>query len=213
MYHFLYKTTNIINGKNYIGAHSTDNLNDGYLGSGKQIKDAIKKYGKDNFRIEILEHFDTREAAFAREAEVVTEEVVRDANTYNMMTGGLGGSSRTPELKEQVSKKLTGRQFTEEHRRNKSLAQTGQKNHRYGKPNPNNPKLFGKDNGMYGKSHSIESKSKMSQNRKLAKIDYTPKLKKALSDACSGKLWYNNGTISKRFKEGEQLPGFVRGRI
>lgn len=43
MFHFLYKTTNTLNGKIYIGAHSTQDLNDGYLGSGKQILDAIKK--------------------------------------------------------------------------------------------------------------------------------------------------------------------------
>lgn len=42
----VYKTTNIINGKYYIGVHKTTNPNDSYLGSGKAIKEAIKKYGK-----------------------------------------------------------------------------------------------------------------------------------------------------------------------
>ena len=53
-YHIIYKTTNLINGKIYVGMHSTDNLNDGYLGSGWILKQAIKKYGKENFKGEVL---------------------------------------------------------------------------------------------------------------------------------------------------------------
>ena len=53
-YHIIYKTTNLINGKIYVGMHSTDNLNDGYLGSGWILKQAIKKYGKENFKREVL---------------------------------------------------------------------------------------------------------------------------------------------------------------
>ena len=51
-YHFLYKTTNLINGKYYYGMHSTYKLNDGYLGSGKILRYSIRKYGKENFSIE-----------------------------------------------------------------------------------------------------------------------------------------------------------------
>lgn len=53
-YNFVYKTTNVLNGKIYIGVHSTDDLNDGYMGSGKAISTAIKKYGEENFTTEIL---------------------------------------------------------------------------------------------------------------------------------------------------------------
>ncbi len=213
MFHYVYKVTNLISGKYYIGAHSTSDLDDGYFGSGIQIKNAIKKYGIENFKFEILEKFETREEAFCREAEIVTEEFVNDQQTYNMTPGGLGSIVKTAKWKQQVSNKLKGRVFSEEHSRKKSLAQTGPKNHRYGKANPNNPKLFGKDNGMFGKSHTLESKQLMSQNRKLSKIEYTPELKASLSNACKGKLWFNDGNISKRFKEGEQPSGFVKGRL
>ena len=44
----IYKTTCTVNNKIYIGQHKTDNIDDGYIGSGKLITSAIKKYGKKN---------------------------------------------------------------------------------------------------------------------------------------------------------------------
>ena len=46
-YYYLYKITNLINNKFYIGVHETDNINDGYMGSGRAIRAAIEKYGKE----------------------------------------------------------------------------------------------------------------------------------------------------------------------
>jgi len=71
-YNFVYKTTNLINKKIYVGVHSTDNLDDGYLGSGKRLLLAIRKYGKENFKREIISFVDSREDAYKLESEIVT---------------------------------------------------------------------------------------------------------------------------------------------
>lgn len=63
-FNFVYITTNLINGKQYIGDHSTNNLDDHYLGGGVYLNRSIKKYGKENFKREILEQFGTKKEAF-----------------------------------------------------------------------------------------------------------------------------------------------------
>lgn len=92
-YHFIYKTTNLLNSKFYIGMHSTSNLKDGYIGSGKHLKSAIKKYGIENFKFEILEYCDTRELLVEREKEIVNEELLKNVFCMNLQLGGGGGFS------------------------------------------------------------------------------------------------------------------------
>lgn len=93
MYHFVYRTTNNINGKYYVGVHNTEDLNDGYLGSGKLLLQAISKYGRSNFRREILQFFDNETDAFNYEAELVTENEVNNPNCYNLTLGGFGNGN------------------------------------------------------------------------------------------------------------------------
>lgn len=91
MYYTIYKTTNLINGKFYIGKHQTKNLDDGYMGSGKRLKRSIAKYGLENFKKEILYIFETEDEMNAKEKELVTEEFCQRENTYNLCEGGKGG--------------------------------------------------------------------------------------------------------------------------
>ena len=112
-YHYLYKTTNLINGKFYIGMHSTDDLNDGYLGSGTYLWYSIKKHGKENFKIKIIEFFKTRKELSEREKELVNEDLLNESLCMNLKPGG------------------------------------------------QNPPLFGKYNGFYGKKRTKEHKEKM----------------------------------------------------
>lgn len=90
-YHFIYKTTNIITKQFYIGRHSTNNINDGYLGSGTRFKRSLSKYGKENFVIERLEFFKTKDELIIRESELVNESLIKDKLSLNMKKGGNGG--------------------------------------------------------------------------------------------------------------------------
>lgn len=92
-YHIVYKTVNTINGKFYIGKHSTNNLNDGYLGSGKRLRDSIKHYGRNKFKRDILKIFNNEEDAFKYEKEMLTTELLESKMCYNMTDGGKGNSS------------------------------------------------------------------------------------------------------------------------
>ncbi|WP_407307333.1 hypothetical protein [Acinetobacter sp.] len=91
MEHIIYKTTNILNGRFYIGMHSTENIDDGYLGSGRRVKAEVKKYGKKNFVREVLEYLPSREALCARETEIVCEELLSNPLCLNLKNGGEGG--------------------------------------------------------------------------------------------------------------------------
>lgn len=87
-YNYFYKITNLLNGHFYYGIHSTNNLDDGYMGSGHRLHRAYKKYGQENFSKEILKFFETREELVGYEVEIVTDKLVQDENCYNIVLGG-----------------------------------------------------------------------------------------------------------------------------
>lgn len=90
-YYTIYKLINKINNKIYIGKHKTNDLNDGYLGSGKIILKALSKYGKENFSKEYLFIFDSEDEMNAKEREIVNEDFITREDTYNLVLGGHGG--------------------------------------------------------------------------------------------------------------------------
>jgi hypothetical protein len=91
MFYTIYKIINLINNKYYIGMHVTKDINDSYLGSGIGIKRAVRKYGKENFKKEILFVFDNEQDMINKEIEIVNESIVKDSNSYNDNLGGKGG--------------------------------------------------------------------------------------------------------------------------
>lgn len=128
-YYFLYKTTNLVNSKYYIGLHSTDNLEDGYLGSGKLLKRAIEKYGRGSFTREILMFYESFEEAVAAEEDYVKATLLKDDLCYNLKLGGTGiripGYKHSKEIRQKISKELKGKTNSEEHNANISKAKRG----------------------------------------------------------------------------------------
>lgn len=89
-YHILYKTVRPSTGEYYYGIHTTNNINDGYQGSGLRIKRLLKS--KEHLITGIVEMFNNRQEAANREAEIVTEDLIKDPLCLNLRTGGLGGT-------------------------------------------------------------------------------------------------------------------------
>lgn len=120
MHYTVYKTTNLLNGKFYIGKHQTENPNDGYLGSGKALEAAIKRHGRENFKKEILFDFPTQEEMDAKEKKILTEEFIASNQNYNMGVGGEGGPHFKGKKHSEESRKKMGRpgkKLSAEHRK------------------------------------------------------------------------------------------------
>lgn len=100
MNHYVYEITNLINGKKYIGKRSCkcDIEKDKYMGSGTYLIKAMKKYGKDNFKKDILEVCESEEQAYESErVRIENIEAYRNPNYYNLAYGGNGFSSKQVE--------------------------------------------------------------------------------------------------------------------
>ena len=102
-FHFTYKTTNLINNRYYLGMHSTNRVDDGYLGSGKRLYYELNKYGKNNFKFEILEQFDSREELVQAEISLITEHDLKNPNCLNLKQGGSGGFTEEDKIKGRVA--------------------------------------------------------------------------------------------------------------
>lgn len=118
LFYVVYKITNQLNGKYYIGAHATDDLDDGYMGSGIAIARAIEKHGVENFTFEIISHASCEAEMYQMEKEIIGDLWTTDRKCYNMTAGGVGGFAhidntgdnnpmRRPDVVKKVSEKLS----------------------------------------------------------------------------------------------------------
>lgn len=168
MFYTIYRITNLLNGKTYIGKHKTDNLEDGYMGSGKLIRRAIQKHGLENFKKEILFVFDNEEDMNTKEKELVNEEYLSSGMTYNLCPGGEGGFGYINSNSALIEKRDTTPGYyaayaamtdSEKNRRNGLRS----KELKYGLFNPN------RKNHWIGRKHSEETKQKMRLAKQKAK--------------------------------------------
>jgi hypothetical protein len=209
----IYKSTNLINGKIYVGQDTKNNPN--YLGSGRILKFALKKYGIENFKKEILEECSTLDEL--NELEKYWIKKLNSTNKdigYNVSFGGqtgwYKGLKHTEETKKQYSltrkdkligdkNGMYGKQHTEDSKKKMSKPQFGDKNGMYGKKQTEETKkkmsesLSGEKNSFFGKQHTEDSKKKMSESAKKRKTN--PNSKKVSVNG----LVFNSASEAARF--------------
>lgn len=203
--HYLYKTTCNVTGRYYVGIHSTNNLEDGYMGSGRRLRASIRKYGIENFSKEILGFFETRELLVEAEIKAITPEMITDKNCMNLMGGGTGGFISDEQQRHRsicagkalANKIKTDSVFREKHKKQVSKNMTNL--HRQGKINYNT---------FEGKCHSEETKQLISEVKKGTGVGET--------NSQYGTCWITKNGINKKIKK-EDLEiylneGWLKGR-
>lgn len=103
-YNYVYLITNLVNGKQYVGKHSTDILEDGYMGSGKLIQKAEQKYGIENFSKEYLAFCDKADKLNWFEQYYI-KKFKTFGEGYNLTAGGEGQLGFVPseETRQKIS--------------------------------------------------------------------------------------------------------------
>lgn len=215
-FHYIYKTTCLVTGKYYIGMHSTDNLDDGYIGSGKRLRYSIRKYGIELHRKEILEFHDSRVALAKREAELIAPILLVDQNCMNLKHGGEGG---------QTSDVAQRNWQSPEYRLNHNVALKRSCNtDSYKKMRSNDMKARWSDDQAFI-SKALDGLSKGRQNRKP--VRFTDEIRSKISMAKKntgngsansqyGTCWIMNDIESKKIPLTELdeylISGWVKGR-
>lgn len=219
-YGFIYKTTNLVNGKIYIG-QSIHFKNKSYLGSGISLTNAVKRYGRKNFKRETLRVCDTQLQLDAWEMLYIKKfNSTNKMIGYNILPGsankfGQINPMKVPDVKEKMIKNRRGKC-------------AGEKCYWYGKHLPEETKrkisekakqrlADPKNNPRYGKHWSEEFKAhlskKMTGNTNKRGKSPSEITRQRLREANTGIRWITNGIETKRLIQGEQMPdGWRRGR-
>lgn len=207
--HYLYKTTCIVNNRYYIGMHSTNNLNDGYLGSGRRLTASVRKHGVNNHKKKILQFLETRELLIEAEIKAITPEMLTDINCMNLMCGGSGGF--ISEEQQRHRSMCAGLKFSEIRKNNpnidkeyrEKLSKTTKKAIEEGRI-----KTWKELYDWTGKKHSDETKKKMSVSSKGQGVGE--------KNSQYGTCWItkdgNNKKIKKEDLEIYLNEGWVKGR-
>jgi Zn-finger domain-containing protein len=199
-YHFIYKTTNLKNDKFYVGMHSTNKLDDGYLGSGIRLRRSIRKNGKENFKLEILEFLPDRSSLVEREKQLVNESLLKDPMCMNMCVGGKGGFISVDGYRKGAKRMNEIVWANPEYRKKKSewKSEHNIKLWKEGKlktnPWPKGKPLSDETKRKIGEANSVKQRG--SSNSQF--------------DTC----WITNGIENKKIKKTDLIPnGWKNGRI
>lgn len=232
MYGYIYLTTNIINGKKYIGQKKSDKfLGTKYLGSGSILIKAINKYGRNNFKVELLCECSSKEDLDNKEIYYIAKyNAQTNINFYNICRGGESG---------QGGPKFKGHHHTEQTKQLLSSLNKGSKNHFYGRKHSEETRLCMKEKAKFRKPVSQETRAKLSKvhkgkvfseehknNIRLAQLgekgnNYGKKLsestKQKIVNTMHNKIWITDNIVNKRINS-EDLEeyinkGFRKGRL
>lgn len=184
-YHYFYKTTCKVTGNYYYGMHSTDNLDDGYIGSGKRLWYSINKHGIENHVCEKLEFFDTREKLVKKEVEFVNENLIKDPMCMNLMKGGTGG--KISDIQQKNRSSCGGKAYAKRLKMDKEFQEKIK---------------ISTTKGAY----NLHKKRKENNQFNLNYI-------KTLHDIMTNKIWITNGIICTRINKNDDIPtGWKKGR-
>lgn len=197
--------------------HSTNNLNDDYIGSGKRLWYSINKYGKENFKCEILEMLSDRSSLKGREKELVNEDLLKDKMCLNLAVGGEGGFGNLFLTKEQLQK---GRKTTDNILKKKygdnfrsvitknyynNLTDEEKKQHKEKIKEGKSKSNFDCGSTFRGKKHKEETKKRIGE-----KNSHNQKGEK---NSQFGTCWITDGINNKKIKKNGVIPiGWRRGR-
>lgn len=161
-YHIIYETVCTVNNKKYLGMHSSNSLMDDYLGSGLLLTRAIKKYGKESFKRTNLFIFDTFDDMVIKEKELINETITSSPEYYNMMKGGYGGAQKG-EVAKKISKSIKAMwdNMTDDQKSSRMKKVINSLT-----PEQRTRRVSGKNNGMYGKKHTLATRKKLCENSK-----------------------------------------------
>jgi DNA-dependent RNA polymerase auxiliary subunit epsilon len=207
-YHFIYKTTNLKNDNFYIGLHSTNNLDDGYIGSGDKLRSSVRHYGKENHKFEILEFYSNRDLIMQREKEIVNADLLKNPLCMNIMQGGYGFTDLDHFKKVcEAGNKVFREKLKDESYREEFIEKT----------RPSREKALLKYNELYksgdlipnyfrGKKHSEESISKMKSSDRTG-----------IKNSQFGTVWISHPDLGiKKIKKEDMFDfesnGWKRGR-
>lgn len=231
--HYVYEITNKINGKKYIGKHSTNNLDDGYLGSGKLISAAIKKYGSESFDKNILMYFCTEELALEYEKFLITDYMIESDQYYNLVYGGLGfnkgqigACKNTFWINNGKSQKRIHKGKSIPDGWTKGKLNSGTENTQWInngidskliKLSDKIPKNWTKGHLHHNKFENYIWINNGKKSKRILKSSQIPDGWKQgfyVKPATTGTKWINNGIVNKLIKPNEIIPnGWVKGRL
>jgi hypothetical protein len=190
-YHYVvYKTTNNVNGRTYVGVHKTKNIDDAYLGSGTLIRRAVKKYGRENFSKVILAVFDNPDDMFFMEELLVNETTLQENKSYNLVRGGRNSISFVNDNLEQFRPAEKRKQWAAKGRQAINELYTIEERHVWSIRGTNRAKelqvgLYNSANralgGFAGKQHTEESKRSIGEKNS--------QLQKGKRNSQFGKIW------------------------